>query len=82
MGRPDSISFADLRRKVERSRRRRETIPRGVCGQLPTAEGHNAALVLCRVSPPRCGHGKGKGYVMFESGQTIRGYFDHAPRKR
>jgi hypothetical protein len=83
MGRPDSISFADLRRKAERLRRRRETVPCGLCGQLPTPEGHDPCLgTLPGVTAACFGHGKGRGYVMFETGQTIRGYFEHAPRKR
>jgi hypothetical protein len=48
MGRSDSISFADLRRKVAHSRHRRETVPCGLCGKLPTPEGHDASLALRR----------------------------------
>jgi hypothetical protein len=78
-----SDGFADLRRKAERLRRRRETAPCELCGQLPTPEGHDACLgTLPGVKFACCGHGKGPGYVVFETGHTIRGYFDHAPRKR
>jgi hypothetical protein len=48
MGRPDSISFADLRRKAERARRRRETVPCRLCGQLPTSDGHDPCLGLTK----------------------------------
>ncbi len=83
MGRPDILpgAFGDLRKKIEGARRRRETVPCKVCGQLPTPEGHDACLgTLPGVSAACCGHGKTEGYVMFDSGQVIRGTFEHAPR--
>jgi hypothetical protein len=87
MGRPDPAdmrdAFASLRRKVARARRRRETVPCSLCGQLPTPEGHDACLgILPGVQAACCGHGKTEGYVMFASGQVIRGAFDHAPRPK
>jgi hypothetical protein len=40
-------------------------------------------LALCSASARRvAGHGKTKGYVLFESGLLISGAFDHVPRKR
>jgi hypothetical protein len=76
-------AFDALRRKVARSRRRRETVPCGLCGQLQTPEGHDACLgTLPGVKFACCGHGREEGYVVFETGQTIRGYFEHVRRKR
>jgi hypothetical protein len=74
--------FADLRRKVARARRRRETVPCGLCGQLPTPQGHDACLgTLPGVQAACCGQGKTKGYVMFASGQVIRGTFEVRSRE-
>jgi hypothetical protein len=45
-------------------------------------EGHDACLgTLPGVRAACCGHGKTKGYVLFESGLMISGTFEHAPRK-
>jgi hypothetical protein len=87
VGRPDPAdmrsAFAALRRKAARTRRRRETEPCRLCGQLPTPEGHDACLgTLPGVRAACCGHGKTEGYVMFDSGLMIRGTFEHTPRKR
>jgi hypothetical protein len=78
-----SSAFEALRRKAAQARRRREATPCVVCGQLPTTEGHDACLgTLPGVKSACCGHGKKKGYVMFETGQIITGTFNHVPRKR
>ena len=75
-------SAADLQREARRQRRRMNT-PCGLCGQLRTPEGHDACLgTLPGVQAACCGHGKGEGYVMLETGHTIRGHFDHVERLR
>jgi hypothetical protein len=82
IGRPDKLPGApgDLRKKIARERLRRETISCAACGQLPTPEGHDACLgTLPGVRAACCGHGKSKGYVLFESGLLISGTFEHVP---
>ena len=46
------------------------------CGKEPTLEGHDACLgELPGVKFACCGHGK-EGYVVFENGVVIKGYFE------
>lgn len=46
------------------------------CGELPNQQGHDACLGrLGNVINACCGHGKHEGYIMFDNGITIRGYF-------
>jgi hypothetical protein len=79
----DTGLFDDLRRDRARRRHRRETVPCKLCGELPTPEGHDPCITnLPGVTSECCGHGRRKGYALFETGQTITGYFDCAPRKR
>ena len=48
------------------------------CRRERTPEGHDGCLgTLPGVVNACCGHGGNGGYVMFENGLTIRGYFDH-----
>ena len=47
------------------------------CGKYPTLDGDDACLSnLGKVMNACCGHGKNKGYVQFDSGHTIRGFFE------
>jgi hypothetical protein len=47
------------------------------CGKEQTAEGHDPCIAnLPGVKNACCGHGNKKGYVMFENGLTIRGFFE------
>ena len=40
-------------------------------------EGHDFCLgTLGNVMNACCGHGKNKGYIQFDNGITIRGYFE------
>ena len=55
-----------------------ETNPRPCkrCGNLPTPEGHDHCLgKLPGVKNACCGHGYEEGYISFENGITIRGFF-------
>ena len=46
------------------------------CGNKPTELGHDYCLRnLGRVANACCGHGKNEGYIMFEDGTIISGYF-------
>ena len=48
------------------------------CNRERTPEGHDGCLgTLPGVVYACCGHGGDAGYVMFENGLTITGYFDH-----
>jgi hypothetical protein len=47
------------------------------CGQMPTKDGHDACIAnLPGVRNACCGHGVQQGYVQFENGKVIRGYFE------
>lgn len=48
------------------------------CGAVsPTPEGHDPCIAnIPGVVHACCGHGTGHGYVMFEDGRTIRGWFE------
>lgn len=47
------------------------------CGQYPTEDGDDFCLQhLGKVINACCGHGDGKGYIQFDNGVTIRGYFE------
>ena len=51
--------------------------PCALCGQFPTNSGEDYCLqYLGKVINACCGHGKNKGYIQFDNGVTIRGYFD------
>ncbi len=51
--------------------------PCAKCGEYPTKEGHDACLgTLGNVINACCGHGRNKGYIQFDNGITIRGYFE------
>ena len=47
------------------------------CGQYPNENGDDHCIQnLGRVVNACCGHGTHKGYVMFDDGTIIRGYFE------
>jgi len=54
--------------------------PRGYCakcGKYPTEDGDDFCIQkLGRVVNACCGHGLHKGYIQFDNGITIRGYFE------
>ena len=51
--------------------------PCAKCREYPTEEGHDACLgTLGNVMNACCGHGRNKGYIQFDNGVTIRGYFE------
>lgn len=51
--------------------------PCAKCGQYPTNEGNDFCLQhLGLVINACCGHGNKKGYIQFDNGITIRGYFE------
>lgn len=53
--------------------------PCAKCGEYPTEEGHDACFGktgLGNVVNGCCGHGKNKGYIQFDNGITVRGYFE------
>jgi ribosomal protein S27AE len=46
------------------------------CGEMPTHEGFDACLgKLTGVVAACCGHGKTRGYILFENGIRIEGHF-------
>lgn len=46
------------------------------CGETPTEEGHDPCISdLPAVDNACCGHGKERGYISFENGTLVRGYF-------
>lgn len=50
--------------------------PCSKCGEFPNADGDDACLSnLGRVMNACCGHGKNEGYIQFDNGLTVRGYF-------
>ena len=51
--------------------------PCAKCGEYPTKDGDDYCLQhLGNVVNACCGHGNKKGYVQFDNGITIRGYFE------
>lgn len=47
------------------------------CGKYPNPDGDDFCIQsLGKVINACCGHGSSKGYIQFEGGITIRGYFD------
>ena len=51
--------------------------PCSKCNEYPTSEGHDACLgTLGNVMNACCGHGKNKGYIQFDNGIRISGYFE------
>ena len=50
--------------------------PCAKCREYPTKEGHDDCLgTLGNVMNACCGHGKNEGYVQFDNGIRISGYF-------
>lgn len=50
----------------------------GFCGEQATPDGHDPCIAnLPGVTNACCGHGIDEGYVQFENGVVIRGWFDH-----
>ena len=46
------------------------------CGEFPTEDGDDYCIQnLGKVINACCGHGKNKGYIMFDDGRIIEGYF-------
>lgn len=46
------------------------------CGKLPNKNGDDYCIQnLGKVINACCGHGKNKGYIMFDDGRVIEGYF-------
>ncbi len=51
--------------------------PCAKCNEYPTKEGHDACLgTLGNVMNACCGHGRNKGYIQFDNGIRISGYFE------
>lgn len=51
--------------------------PCAKCSEYPTEEGHDACLgTLGNVINACCGHGRNKGYIQFDNGIRISGYFE------
>lgn len=47
------------------------------CGKLPTDKEHDYCISnLGYVTNACCGHGVDKGYIQFDDGTIIRGYFE------
>lgn len=47
------------------------------CNKKPTSDGHDYCIAnLGKVLNACCGHGTSKGYVQFDNGIIIRGYFE------
>ena len=70
---PDGTEVNDETRKKQRC---------PACGLCPTPEGHDPCLgTLPGVRYACCGHGRDQGYIMFEDGRTIRGYFTEMPQR-
>ena len=47
------------------------------CGEYPNGRGDDACIAnLGAVMNACCGHGRTKGYIQFEGGITIRGFFE------
>jgi len=64
--------YLDNRTTIHNNRR-----PCPKCGHLPTKEGHDYCIAnLPGVLNACCGHGVKEGYIQFENGITIRGYFE------
>lgn len=64
--------YADIGMSVDEGYR-----PCAKCGKYPTKEGHDTCLgTLGHVINACCGHGKNKGYIQFDNGVSIRGYFE------
>ena len=51
--------------------------PCAKCGKYPTEDGDDYCIQnLGKVMNACCGHGNGKGYIQFDNGITLRGYFE------
>lgn len=51
--------------------------PCAKCNKFPTEDGDDYCIAnLGRVMNACCGHGLNKGYIQFDNGITIRGYFE------
>ena len=51
--------------------------PCAKCGEFPTDDGDDYCIAnLGRVMNACCGHGTNKGYIQFDDGITIRGFFE------
>lgn len=51
--------------------------PCGKCGHYPTDDGDDYCLGhLGNIMNACCGHGNRKGYIQFDNGVTVRGYFE------
>ncbi len=51
--------------------------PCAKCGKYPNERGDDACIAnLGNVMNACCGHGKNKGYIQFDNGIIIRGYFE------
>lgn len=47
------------------------------CSHIPTQDDHDYCIAnLGNVMNACCGHGVEKGYIQFDNGITIRGYFE------
>ena len=50
--------------------------PCAKCGRYPNERGDDFCIAnLGKVMNACCGHGKNEGYIQFDNGITIRGYF-------
>lgn len=68
--------YADTNESVEFLR------PCAKCGEYPNEHGDDYCLGrLGKVLNACCGHGKNKGYIQFEGGVTVRGYFEIERRR-
>jgi hypothetical protein len=69
----DSWKYTDTKEKINVEQER----PCITCGHIPTEQGHDYCIAnLGKVINACCGHGKEKGYIQFDNGLIIRGYFE------
>lgn len=69
----NTLRYADNNKKVDEMPFR----PCAKCGEYPTDNGDDFCLHhLGNVMNACCGHGDIKGYIQFDNGVTIRGYFE------